>query len=301
MLHTAYCLLAGWGRRSRDKSGNLPGTVSSRIGKTRVDEPIQPDVLRKRLAHSIFSSHIQYYPSIDSTNALAKALAGQGAPEGALVLTEEQTAGRGRRGKSWTSPAGANLLFSVLLRPPMEGDRVFVLTMVLALAALKAVKTVTGVKAMIKWPNDLYVGTKKLAGVLTEFAVREKQVDWAVPGMGINVGWHPETPEEGGAPATSLLEETGQRVSRSDLLLEILTGFEGLYRDVIRGSMKALYDGWNQNCLVLGKDVVIESDTERIEGRVLRIDEFGALIIEDAKGHQRRILTGDVSLRLAVS
>jgi len=238
---------------------------------------------------------------MDSTNALARTLAGQGAPEGTLVITEEQTAGRGRRGKSWVSPSGANLLFSVLLRPPMEGDRVFVLTMVLALAALKAVKTVAGLTALIKWPNDLYVGTKKLAGILTEFSVKGKQVDWAVLGMGMNVGWHPEVPQASGAPATSLLEETGQRVSRSDLLLEILTGFEGLYRDVIRGSMKALYDGWNQNCLVLGKDVVIESDTERIEGRVLRIDEFGALIIEDAKGHQRRILTGDVSLRLAVS
>jgi BirA family biotin operon repressor/biotin-[acetyl-CoA-carboxylase] ligase len=183
----------------------------------------------------------------------------------------------------------------------MEGDRVFVLTMVLALAALNAVNKVTGVKAMIKWPNDLYVGTKKLAGILTEFSVKGKQVDWAVLGMGMNVGWHPEVPEGSGAPATSLLEETGQRVSRNDLLLEILTGFEALYRDVVRGSMKALYDGWNQNCLILGKAIVIESDLERIEGRALRIDDCGALIIEDAKGDQRRILTGDVSLRLASS
>jgi BirA family transcriptional regulator, biotin operon repressor / biotin---[acetyl-CoA-carboxylase] ligase len=187
----------------------------------------------------------------------------------------------------------------VLLRPPMEGDRVFVLTMVLALAGVKAVKKVAAVEAMIKWPNDLYVGLKKLAGVLTEFAVRGKQVDWVVPGMGINVGWHPETPEEGGVPATSLLEETGQRVSRSELLFEILTGFETLYRDVVRGKMEALYEEWNQNCLVLGKAVVIESDRGRIEGRALRIDDSGALIIEDAEGVQRRILTGDVSLRLA--
>jgi len=253
------------------------------------------------LAGSIFSSHIHYQSSIDSTNALARTLAGQGAPEGTLAITEEQTAGRGRRGKSWTSPAGANLLFSVLLRPPMEGERVFVLTMVLALAALKAVKTVTGVEAMIKWPNDLYVGTKKLAGVLTEFSLREKQVDWAVLGMGINVGWHPDVPEGGGAPATSLLEETGQRVSRNELLMEILTGFEALYREVVRGSMKALYEEWNQNCLVLGKAVVVESDRERIEGKALCIDDFGALIIEEANGHQRRILTGDVSLRLGGS
>lgn len=264
-------------------------------------ELIQPELLKKRLAQSLFSSQIYYQASIDSTNAGAKALAGQGAPEGALVITEEQTAGRGRRGKSWVSPPGANLLFSVLLRPAMEGDRVFVLTMVLALAGLKGVKTVTGVKAMIKWPNDLYVGTKKLAGILTEFSVRGKQVDWAVPGMGINVNWHPDVPEGGGAPATSLLEETGHRVSRNDLLFEILTGFEPLYRDVLQGNMEGLYKEWNQNCLVLGKAVVVESERERIEGRALRIDECGALIIEEAKGVQRRILTGDVSLRLASS
>jgi BirA family biotin operon repressor/biotin-[acetyl-CoA-carboxylase] ligase len=236
---------------------------------------------------------------MDSTNALARTLAAHGAPEGTLVITEEQTAGRGRRGRSWISPAGANLLFSLLLRPPLEGERVFVLTMVLALAGLKAIKRVAGVNAMIKWPNDLYVGAKKLAGVLTEFSVREKKVDWAVLGMGMNVGWHPEVPQGSGAPATSLLEETGQPVSRNELLVEILKGFEALYRDVLRGSMEALYDEWNHKCLVLGKAVVIESDTERIEGRALRIDDCGALIIEDAKGDQRRILTGEVSLRLA--
>jgi len=262
-------------------------------------EPIQPELLKKRLANSIFSSQIHYHPSIDSTNALAKDLAGQGAPEGTLVTTEEQTAGRGRRGRAWVSPAGANLLFTVLLRPPLEADRVFVLTVVLTLAGLKAVKAVTGIKAMIKWPNDLYVGTKKLAGILTEFATRGKQVEWAVLGMGINVGWHPDVPEEAGAPATSLLEETGQRVSRNELLIEILKMFEGLYSEVVAGNMEALYEEWNQNCLVLGKAVVIESDRERIEGKALRIDDYGALIIEDATGKERRIFTGEVSLRLA--
>jgi BirA family biotin operon repressor/biotin-[acetyl-CoA-carboxylase] ligase len=264
-----------------------------------VHEPLQPDLLKERLGGSLFSSYIHYHSEIDSTNAAARTLASEGAPEGTIVITEEQTAGRGRRGRSWVSPAGDNLLFSVLLRPPLEGDRVFVLTMVLALAGLKAVKTAAGVKAMIKWPNDLYVGTKKLAGILTEFAVREKRTEWVVLGMGMNVGWHPDVPEGGGAPATSLLEETGQRVSRNDLLSEILKGFEAHYRDVVGGSIKALYDEWNQNCLVLGKAVVIESDMERIEGRALRVDDCVALIIEDAQGDQRRIFTGDVSLRLA--
>jgi BirA family biotin operon repressor/biotin-[acetyl-CoA-carboxylase] ligase len=266
-----------------------------------VNEPIQPELLKKRLAHSLFSSPIHYYPSIDSTNAVAKGLTAQGAPEGTLVITEEQTIGRGRRGRAWISPAGTNLLFSVLLRPPIEGERVFVLNMVLALAGVRAVQKISAVKSMIKWPNDLYVGQRKLAGVLTEFAVRGKQVDWAVLGMGINVGWHPEMLEEGGVPATSLLGETGQRVSRNELLMEILTEFEGLYREVVAGSMNTLYEEWNRNCLVLGKTVVVASEKERIEGKALRIDDRGALIVEDAEGNQRRIITDDVSLRLARS
>jgi len=267
----------------------------------RVDEPIQLDLLKKRLAQSIFSSNIHYHASIDSTNALAKKLAAQGAPEGTLIITEEQTAGRGRRGRSWASPAGANLLFSVLLRPTVEGERVFVLTMVLALAGIRALNRVAGVRAMIKWPNDIYVGTRKLTGILTEFSVTGKKIDWAVLGMGMNVCWRPEVPEGSGAPATSLLEETGQRVSRNDLLPQILTEFESLYTHVLHERMEPLYEEWNQNCLVLGKAVVIESDTERIEGKALRIDGGGALIVEDAAGNERRILTGDVSLRLAGS
>ena len=263
-----------------------------------MDEPLQPDLLKKRLAHSLFSFFIHYETSIDSTNALAKKLAGRGDPEGTLVITEEQTAGRGRRGRSWASPAGANLLFSVLLRPAVEGDRVFVLTMVLALAGIRALNRVAGVRAMIKWPNDLYVGTRKVAGILTEFSVTGKKIEWAVLGMGMNVGWHPEVPEGSGAPATSLLQETGQKISRNDLLREILTEFEALYRDVLHDRMEPLYEEWNQNCLVLGKAVVIESDTERIEGKALGIDGDGALIIEDGAGNERRILTGDVSLRL---
>jgi BirA family biotin operon repressor/biotin-[acetyl-CoA-carboxylase] ligase len=292
MLPTSYCILIG-------RSKKIPRKVEDLAGNTRVEELIQPELLKKRLAQSIFSSHIHYQASIDSTNALARTLAGQGAPEGTLVVTEEQTAGRGRRGRAWVSPAGANLLFSVLLRPPMEGERVFVLTMVLALAGVKAAQKVAAVEAMIKWPNDLYVGPKKLAGVLTEFAVRGKQVDWVVPGMGINVAWRPDAPEQGGVPATSLLEETGQRVSRNELLIELLTEFEGLYKEVVAGNMEGLYEEWNRNCLVLGKAVVVATEKERIEGKALRIDDCGALILEDAEGNERRILTGDVSLRLA--
>ena len=215
-----------------------------------------------------------------------------------MVVTEEQSAGRGRRGRSWFSPPGANLLFSVLLRPPMEGDRVFTLTMILALAAVGAVQEKNGLAVGIKWPNDLYVGTRKLAGILTEFSVREKQVDWAVLGMGVNVSWHPEVPQGNGAPATSLLVETGHPVSRTELLVEILHRLEGFYGEILAGGVGRLYEDWNRHCLIIGREVTVESDAETIQGRAIRIDEDGALVIEIRTGEEHRVLCGDVSLRL---
>jgi BirA family biotin operon repressor/biotin-[acetyl-CoA-carboxylase] ligase len=232
---------------------------------------------------------------MDSTNNVAKELAEQRAPEGTLVITEEQTGGRGRRGRSWSSPAGVNLLFSVLLRPTMQADQVFVLTMILALAALEAVKALSGLSLRIKWPNDLYRGMKKLAGILTEFSTKEKRVEWVVLGLGMNVNWHPR---ELSAHATSIFSETGLRASRNGLLVEILKRFGTYYREVLRGNIEPFYQRWNEACFVLGRPIEIESGRERMHGKALRIDREGALIIETEDGHTQRIVAGDVSLRL---
>jgi BirA family biotin operon repressor/biotin-[acetyl-CoA-carboxylase] ligase len=231
---------------------------------------------------------------MDSTNNLAKELAEQRAPEGTLVITEEQTGGRGRRGRSWFSPAGANLLFSILLRPTMQADQVFALTMILALAALEAVKAMSGLSLGIKWPNDLYRGMKKLAGILTEFSTKERRVEWVVLGLGMNVNWHPQ---DLSAHAASIFSETGIRASRNGLLVEILKRFGSNYRELLKGNIEPLYRRWNEACLLLGKPVEIESGMERMHGKALRIDRDGALIIETEDGHTERIVAGDVSLR----
>lgn len=259
-------------------------------------ERLAPEWLKEKLDHSVFSSHIIHYESIDSTNNLAKELAGQGAAEGTLVLAEEQTEGRGRRGRAWLSPGKENLLFSVLLRPALPADRVFLLTMILALAAMEAVKTLSGLCPGIKWPNDLYVGMKKLAGILTEFSVTRKEVDWVVLGLGLNVNRRPETLA---GQSTSILQETGVRVSKNQLLYETLKGLEGAYREILSGNVEPSCTRWNEACFILGKAVEIESQRERIHGKALRIDPDGALILETQEGDLRRIVAGDVSLRVA--
>jgi len=259
------------------------------------EETLQPEWLGHELASSVFSSRIIYHETIDSTNRFAKDLAVAGAPEGALVLAEEQTGGRGRRGRSWVSPGKENLLFSVLLRPCLPPDRVFSLTMILALSAMDAVKSLSGLLPRIKWPNDLYAGIKKLGGILTEFSITRKEVDWVVLGLGLNVN---RRPEELAAQATSVLEETGIRISRNQLLVAILTGLEAAYREILEGRIEPFYKRWNEACFILGRAVQIESARERIDGKAIRIERDGALILETQEGDLRRIVAGDVSLRL---
>lgn len=258
---------------------------------------MQPDRIREKLGRSLFAGRILFRRSLDSTNALAGDLAAGGAPEGACVLAEEQTGGRGRRGRIWLSPAYANLYISLLLRPALEADRAFVLTMLLALAAREGVEQATGVRAGIKWPNDLYVEGKKLAGILTELTAKGKDVEYVILGLGLNVNWAPGRMGDLDRPATSILAETGVPADRGDLLVRILTLFEDSYLRLKAGEVDPFYRQWNEHCLVLGREVEIESQGEKICGTALRIDRDGALILRDPQGGEQRILHGDVSLR----
>jgi BirA family transcriptional regulator, biotin operon repressor / biotin---[acetyl-CoA-carboxylase] ligase len=273
-----------------------PASNSTEKGK---EEELNVDLIKSALSASLFGVNIVYHTALGSTNDLAKDLALQGAPDGTVVVTEEQTAGRGRRGRTWLAPSKTNLLFSILLRPALIPNRVFSLTMALALAAVEAVEEETGLPCMIKWPNDLYAGGRKLAGILTEFAGKDKHVDWVVLGLGVNVNWCPE--EEKGVSrfaATSIFSETQEKVSRNGLLVQILKQFESHHERLLSGGGDDLYRKWNEYSLVLGKEVVIESEGKRTTGRAVRIDENGALILEDEKGRVHVITHGDVSLRL---
>lgn len=262
-----------------------------------VNDELSPDAIKRGLGQSLFATNVVYHETVDSTNRLAKELASAGAPEGTIIITEEQTAGRGRRGRSWLSPVRANLTFSILLRPALVVDKVFCLTMILALACLEAVQKRTGLCCMIKWPNDLYAGGKKLAGILTEFAARDRRVEWAVLGLGLNVNWHPAEGKTMSRLATSIQAEIGKTVSRNQLLVEILMQFEAYYNDLLSGRIEEVYERWNDFSLVLGKQVVIEWDQMKVTGEAVRIDQDGALIIQDGEGKEQKIIHGDVSLR----
>ncbi|PKN28281.1 MAG: biotin--[acetyl-CoA-carboxylase] ligase [Deltaproteobacteria bacterium HGW-Deltaproteobacteria-21] len=264
-------------------------------------DPIHPEELRRALAGSLFGVNVQYYSSLESTNSLLKSLAANGAPDGTVVVADAQTGGRGRVGRSWLSLPRANLLFSILLRARVEPEQVFALTMILAVSAAEVLHRRTGVAALIKWPNDLYAGQRKLAGILTEFGVKGGSVDYVVLGMGLNVHWHPAGHEEIRGPATSLRMETGKVFPRTDLLVLILKEFENSYGAFLNGETDLIYSKWNDLSLILGRNVMVETGAETIRGRAVRIDQTGALILELESGVRRKVICGDVSLRLAES
>jgi len=189
--------------------------------------------IKAALPTRIFGQHVTYFKSIESTNEVLKTLAAENAPEGALVITEEQTAGRGRFSRTWVAPARSSLLMSLLFRPAfLPPTRAQWLTMLCALAATDAIHSVTGISAGIKWPNDLVLGGRKLAGFLTELSVTGDALDWVIVGMGLNVNLDfsaMSTPVDGqllAETATSLQTITGKPVSRAALLRNYVSQVE---------------------------------------------------------------------------
>lgn len=260
-----------------------------------MDDQLTAATISQRLTTRWVGRNLEVYDMIDSTNARAVELARAGAPEGTLILAEEQTQGRGRLGRRWFAPVGSSLLMSLILRPalmPWQAQRA---TMLCSLAAIEAIAQVAGIAAQVKWPNDISCGEKKLGGVLTELGLRGERLDYAVVGMGLNVNLDVAMLPELMSPATSLSAEVGHTVSRPDLLAAILQGIEVRYEKMARGwSPRA---EWRAHLATLGQPVRVGTPEEVIEGIAQDVDEDGALLVHTREGQVRRILTGDVTLR----
>jgi BirA family transcriptional regulator, biotin operon repressor / biotin---[acetyl-CoA-carboxylase] ligase len=261
-------------------------------------EPLDKERLVQGLGDSIFSQNLILHQKINSTNVVAKELAMKGAPEGTIVIAEEQTAGKGRLDRKWVSPGRENLLFTILLRPPWGAENVFQLTMMLAIAAIDEAKNMAGIDIRIKWPNDLYIDKKKLGGILTEFSLKDRIAEDVVLGLGLNVNWKPGEHDGLIYPATSILAESGKTVSRNELLIGLLKRFEVSYRKALSGYTDYLYSRWNELSMVIGQEVEIVSQDEIIKGTAISIDRTGALILRNRSGNELKILNGDVSLRM---
>jgi len=245
-----------------------------------------------------------HLPTTGSTNDVAKNLAAQGAEEGTVVVADEQTAGRGRMRRRWLAPPGTCLLCSLLFRPQLPPTRANQLTMLCSLAAADAVEQVAGLRAALKWPNDLVIQSpisnpqspnwKKLAGILTETGVAGEQLDFAVVGIGINVNVPSETLTALGPSATSILAETGQVVDLAALLAALLAGVEARYEMLQMGNGPRAE--WAARLATLGQHVEATTSAGVLAGVAESVDEDGALLLRAPNGRLHRLLAGDVTL-----
>ena len=259
-------------------------------------EALTPAALQGRLRSAVFGHRVFYYPTIGSTNDRALDLAAAGEPEGAAVLAEEQTGGRGRRERTWHSPARLGIYVSLVLRPNVPAPRAPLFTFMAAVAVADALREVCRLQATIKWPNDVVVGRRKIAGILGETRGSDPIIREMVLGIGLNVNQGVEDfgPEVAGR-ATSVAIETGAVVDRTTLLAVILEGFERRYARLVGGRPSDLLREWESfSALPHGRPVVVESPGGRLEGQVAGVDEEGALLLKLPDGRTVRVPFGEI-------
>jgi BirA family biotin operon repressor/biotin-[acetyl-CoA-carboxylase] ligase len=224
----------------------------------------------------------------------ARRLAEQEAPEGTVVIAEEQTAGRGRFDRSWISPRGQNLSFSVMLRP--TATQLPFMNMAATLAVSEALAELTGLVPTIKWPNDVRINGLKASGILIETSIEGGMVGYAIVGIGLNVNFDPSEFPEIAPTATSIIRETGQEADRTEVLRVVLEHFDDLYRAVKEG--RSLTEEWSARLETLGRTVQIRWRDTVMEGRAESVDEQGNLVLTRADGSTFTAVAGEVTLQV---
>ncbi len=258
-----------------------------------------PDRLTALELGPLLSTHelgraIHYHEVLPSTNELAFRLAHAGAEHGEVVVTEQQTAGKGRRGRVWASPPGLNLYFSAILRPELPPQRAPELTLMAAVALTEVLREAGG-EAFIKWPNDVQIGGRKVAGILTELSAEPERVHFVVLGVGVNLNAQPEHfPEELRAAATSLAQARGQRVPRALFAATLWKRLEAWLEVHLEQGFGPVRQRWKELCATLGQEVLVRTDRLEFRGVAEDIDEAGALRVRREDGSIERVLAGDV-------
>jgi BirA family biotin operon repressor/biotin-[acetyl-CoA-carboxylase] ligase len=256
-------------------------------------ERIEPALRGRRFGLPLFS-----YGRLASTNETAARLAQAEAPEGTLVTAEEQVRGRGRQGRSWHSPPGVGIWMSLVLRPQFDPHRTTCIPLLGALAVADGIAGVTGARPELKWPNDVYLDGRKVAGVLGESAVEGARVRFAVLGMGLNVNLHASgLPEELRATAGSLSMATGRTWDRVEVLAAILAGLEARYEAYVRSGFEAIREEFLASSRLVGRPVDVIFSHGTVSGTVLDVAFDGELVLATAAGTSR-VRVGEASLRV---
>lgn len=252
----------------------------------------------KSLMHTEWvAKEVLYFDTIDSTNTKAQELAEKGYPSGTLVVADKQESGKGRRGRSWVSPSGTGIFMTLMIKPDINPNNASMLTLVAALAVAKAITSVTGEKAMIKWPNDIVINGKKVCGILTEMNAQFDYINHIVVGIGINV--HNESfPEEISQMASSLMIEAGgKRFHRAQIIAETMSYFEQYYDTFLKTQdLSALVREYDELLVNRNKSVRVLDPKEPFDGKAMGITPKGELIV-DTWESRKLVSSGEVSVR----
>jgi len=284
-----------WVERLRELGVKVKGQAATGYFLEKVPDVLTPDVLKRRLKGNLFGKRIYHFFKTDSTNRVAFELGHAGEPEGAIVLAEEQSAGRGRAGRTWHSERAAGIYVTLLLRPKLAPVQAPLLTMMAGLSAHAAVEAVTGLPADLKWPNDLMIRGKKAGGILTEMHAEPGMVRFVVVGIGLNVNQE-RFPGELAGLATSLRQETGKTQSRMELLVRLLREFESDYNRFLREGIAGVIQRFAVvSSYAHGKKVRVTSSTESYVGTTAGLGPEGLLQVEREDGRVVTVIAGDVA------
>ena len=297
-LHVTRAAIAGRIQALRSLGYEIETTPH--LGYRLLDSPdlLHADDLVSRMdSGPIIGREIHIFEETTSTNDVIEKFARDGVKEGVVVFAEAQTRGRGRLGRKWLSPRRKGLWFSILLRPRIRPDQTTRITVASATALRRAIARVTGLKAQIKWPNDILIDGRKTAGILTEMRAEVDRVDYIILGIGVDVNLNAtDFPADLRKIATSLKSELGKPVSRGELAARILVELDAVYTQILQDQFSKVSDEWEQHCDTIGRNVSIRIGDRMLRGRAEALGEEGALLLRTEHGHLERVIGGDVSL-----
>jgi BirA family biotin operon repressor/biotin-[acetyl-CoA-carboxylase] ligase len=284
-----------WVQRLRALGVKVKGQPATGYFLEQTADILTPEMLRQRLKGSLFGKRIYHFFKTDSTNRVALELGHAGEPEGAVVLAEEQTAGRGRAGRVWHSDRAVGIYVTVLLRPRLAPVQAPLLTMMAGLSARSAVQAVTGLTVDLKWPNDLLLNGKKTGGILTEMHAEPGQIRFVIVGIGLNVNQE-KLPGALADTATSLRVETGKSQSRMELLVRLLREFENDYNRFLREGVESVVARFEEvSTYAKGKRVRVTNGMESYVGTTAGLGPEGLLQVERDDGKVMTVIAGDVT------
>ncbi len=288
---------AVWKRIQRLRTLGYEIEASTRAGYRLIRSPdlLTPSEIKPILKTKWIGKRIHHFQTLDSTNSKAYELALNGAGEGEVVIAESQERGKGRLGRQWFSPPFLNVYFSLILRPKIPPHQASLMTLMAAVATADAIRNVSGLLPLIKWPNDILLRGRKVAGLLNEIHSEVDRIHFVILGIGVNLNMDKKMfSKEIRNIATSLKIETGQTVSRKDFLQSLFMELERWYAAFGEEGSAAILKAWRDRAHIRGKRVKVTSFGETLVGKAIDVDSDGALILETKNRTRKRVVAGDV-------